>query len=163
MEPTDVPPNFWTMSATEALALELLWLCVNAPSYKTLGDVGKAMSSYGAYLLQTLLLLVVVSALAVFVLFSAKKLGIGRPDGPIELVGRLPLDARRAVYLVKVGTEVLVVGASEAGLTKLGEVPAASLPPRVENTSAKTFSDALAKVLARPRRDSTEGDDGEAS
>jgi flagellar protein FliO/FliZ len=113
------------------------------------------MSSYGAYLLQTLLLLVAVSALAVVVLFSAKKLGIGRPDGPIELVGRLPLDARRAVYLVKVGAEVLVVGASEAGLTKLGEMPAASLPPRADPATAKSFGDALAKVLARHR---TKGD-----
>src|SRR5262249_15847035 len=42
--------------------------------------------------------------------------------------GRLPIDARRAVYLVRVGEIVYIVGASENGLARLGEVRADSLP-----------------------------------
>jgi flagellar protein FliO/FliZ len=75
-----------------------------------------------AYLVETLVTLLAVVVVAVLVLVGARRLGVGGAQGPIELVGRLPLDARRAVYLVKVGRQVLVLGASEAGLTRLGEV-----------------------------------------
>ena len=69
------------------------------------------MGSYAGYIVQTLVTLLAVCALAFVVLYGARRLGIGRPRGPIELVGLLPLDARRAIYLVKVGRQVLVVGA----------------------------------------------------
>ena len=68
-----------------------------------------------------------VVALAVVLLYGARRAGIGRATGPAELLGRLPLDGRRAVYLVRVGSTVYVLGASEAGLTKLGEVNDADL------------------------------------
>jgi flagellar biogenesis protein FliO len=73
-------------------------------------------------LVQTVVTLLGVVALAVVLLYGARRAGIGRPTGPVHLVGRLPLDGRRAVYLVRVGRAVYVLGASEAGLTKLGEV-----------------------------------------
>ena len=41
----------------------------------------------------------------------------------MELLARLPLEARRSVYVVRVLDQVLILGASEAGLTKLGELP----------------------------------------
>jgi flagellar biogenesis protein FliO len=72
----------------------------------------------------------------VFVLVLGRRIGIGRAQGPLELVGRLPLDARRAVYLVRVGKRVLILGASEGGLRKLGEAASgeidlsASRPPQ---------------------------------
>ncbi len=62
-------------------------------------------------------------ALAVVLLYGARRAGVGRPSGPAELVGRLPLDGRRAVYLLRIGTTIYVVGSSEAGLVKLGEMP----------------------------------------
>ena len=66
----------------------------------------------------------------------------------IELVGLLPLDARRSIYLVKVARQVLVVGASEAGFTKLGELPAMELPPATPTESA-SFADLLGRVMGR--------------
>lgn len=96
--------------------------------------------------------LTVVCGLAFVVLYGARRLGIGRPRGPIRLVGQLPLDARRAIYLVRVGGEdrgqVLVVGVGEGGFTKLGEVPAAELPEASAEEPAP-FADVLAKVLRR--------------
>ena len=77
--------------------------------------------SYAGYLLETFATLVVVCGLAFVVLVGARRMGIGRASGAIRLVGQLPLDARRAIYLVRIGESVLVVGASEGGLTKLGE------------------------------------------
>jgi flagellar protein FliO/FliZ len=103
------------------------------------------MGSYAGYLLETLVTLVAVCALAFVVLVGARRLGIGRASGSIRLVGQLPLDARRAIYLVRIGEQVLVVGASEGGLTKLGEVPASELPAEVEPKPLR-FADVLARV-----------------
>ena len=104
------------------------------------------MGAYAGYLVETFVTLLAVCGLAFVVLYGARRLGIGRPRGPIQLVGQLPLDARRAIYLVQVGDQVLVVGASEAGITKLGEVAASTLPP-AEKAGGAPFGDVLARVL----------------
>ena len=95
------------------------------------------MGAYGAYIVQTFVTLLAVCGLAYAVLYGARRLGLGRPRGPISLVGQLPLDARRSIYLVKVGEQVIVVGASEAGFTKLAELPA----------DAPAFAEVLKKKL----------------
>jgi flagellar biogenesis protein FliO len=107
-----------------------------------------------AYLLETLAMLAVVCALAFGVLAAARRLGIGRPNGPIQLAGHLPLDARRgrSIYLVRVGTQVLVVGASEAGLTKIGEMPATELPQaEAEPPPTLSFGEHLLRFGKRAR------------
>lgn len=80
------------------------------------------MSPVASYLLQTLLTLVVVVAVGGVLIVAGRRAGMGRAVGPMRLVGQLPLDARRALYLVRVGSRVLVVGASEGGLTRLAEL-----------------------------------------
>jgi len=104
------------------------------------------MSPLGAYLVETLVTLTAVIVLAVLVLYAARRMGVGKPAGPLSLVGKLPLDGRRAIYLVRVGKTVFVVGASEAGLAKLGEVGQEGLELTAETDSAPTFSDVLAKI-----------------
>jgi len=105
------------------------------------------MGSYAGYLLETLLTLVVVCGAAFAVLYGARKLGVGRASGPITLAGQLPLDGRRAIYLVRVGAQVIIVGASEAGLTKLGEVPGAEIPVAANEPSG--FAGVLARAIAK--------------
>src|SRR5687767_10310719 len=106
------------------------------------------MGAYGAYIVQTFVTLLAVCGLAYAVLYGARRFGIGRPRGPISLVGQLPLDARRSIYLVKVADQVIVVGASEAGFTKLGELPADSVPAE-EPTSSPAFAAVLARVVGK--------------
>ena len=103
------------------------------------------MGSYTGYLLETFVTLVAICALAFVMLYGARRFGVGRASGSIRLVGQLPLDARRAIYLVRIGESVLVVGASEGGLTKLGELPAASLPQDAEPKPLR-FADVLARI-----------------
>lgn len=79
-------------------------------------------------LAQTIFTLLAVIGLAVAVVLAGRRFGWGGPTGPLSLVGRLPLDARRCVYLVRVGETLLVLGASEAGLTKLAELPRDAAP-----------------------------------
>jgi flagellar biogenesis protein FliO len=107
------------------------------------------VSSYSSYIIETFATLVVVCGLAFVVLYGARRLGIGRASGPIALVGQLPLDARRFIYLVRVGAQVFVVGVGEGGFTKLGELPASDLPAAIP-ADAASFSTILARVLRRP-------------
>jgi flagellar biosynthetic protein FliO len=115
------------------------------------------MGSYTGYLVETFLTLVVVCVLAFAVLWGAKRLGVARASGSIKLVGQLPLDQRRAIYLVRIGEQVIVVGASEGGLTKLGEMPASEVPQDAP-TKPLRFADVLARVrpkaVAEPKEDS---------
>jgi len=104
--------------------------------------------SYTGYLIETLATLLAVCAAAFLVLWGARRLGVGRPSGPIELRGHLPLDGRRAIYLVKVGAQLFIVGVGEGGFTKLGEIPASELPTPEMGRRA-SFTDALARALAR--------------
>ncbi len=105
-------------------------------------------ASYAGYLLETLLTLVVVCGAAFAVLYGARRLGVGRPSGPLALAGHLPLDARRAIYLVRVGAQVFVVGASEAGFTKLGEMPAAEVPAQARGAGVGVRQGDGARLLA---------------
>jgi flagellar biogenesis protein FliO len=105
--------------------------------------------SYGSYVLETFVTLLLVCVVAVVVLYGARRFGIGRARGPIELVGQLPLDARRAIYLVRVGAQVIVVGASEAGLSRLGEVAEKELP-KEDKPNGTSFKDVLAKLRGSP-------------
>jgi flagellar biosynthetic protein FliO len=71
-------------------------------------------------MLSTTVALVFVCALAVGVL---KLLGRRQGgDGGMRVVGRLPLDARRSVYMVEVGGRCLLLGAGDGPLTLLTEI-----------------------------------------
>ncbi len=109
------------------------------------------MSPLTAYVIETVVTLLGVVALAVAVLYGARRMGVGRPSGPLQLVGRLPLDGRRAVYLVKVGSVVYVVGASEAGLNKLGELSGEGIDFTAAEQPRGPFAEALARAISGAR------------
>lgn len=113
------------------------------------------MSPYASYVVETFLTLLVVCALAVLVLYGARRLGIGRATGPIQLCAQLPLDRRRSIYVVKVGTQAFIIGVGEAGFTKLGEMPASELPKDMV-TEPAPFAAIFARVLGRGRSDDKE-------
>lgn len=108
------------------------------------------MDPMGRYLVETIVLLVVMCALAIVVLFVARRAGLGAARGPIRLVGQLPLDPRRSVYLVQVASKVMVVGVAEGGMTKLGELDDGDLPPTLPPPSS-SFRDVFARVMGRQK------------
>ncbi|MBX3128296.1 MAG: flagellar biosynthetic protein FliO [Polyangiaceae bacterium] len=108
------------------------------------------MSPVTRYVLETVVTLLAIIALGALVLFAARRAGVGRVAGPLSLVGRLPLDGRRAIYLVRVGKTVIVVGASEAGLSKLGELSDEGLElDDAPVPAASPFAAILARALRR--------------
>jgi flagellar protein FliO/FliZ len=105
----------------------------------------------GSYIVQTLVTLTGVVALAVLILYAARRFGMGRAAGPLELVGRLPLDGRRTVYLVRVGRRVLVLGAGDQALTSLAELSADEVAGLRTGVSEVSFRETLSRVL-RPEQ-----------
>src|SRR5258708_31455002 len=148
-EPTDVPPHFWPTRATGLTRAKRLAAAAGAVNaVRSSADMPSSAPSTAAYLIETLVTLSLVCALAVLVLWVARRAGIGQPTGPIELRGHLPLDARRSIYLVAVGERVFVVGVGEGGFTKLGDMPASDVP-RTEAAGGETFGGVLARALRR--------------
>jgi flagellar biosynthetic protein FliO len=86
---------------------------------------------YGVALFQALLALVAVCILAWTVLRWSAGRGLGSLGGGqrIQVIERAHLDARRTLYLVKIGERAFLVGAGETGAPSLlAEIPASELP-----------------------------------
>lgn len=111
------------------------------------------------YVIQSLATLLGVVALAVLVLVGARRIGVGKTTGPLVLLGRLPIDARRAIYLVRAGTHTYVLGGSEAGLAKLGELNDQELP-EPPASAPRTFSTVLSQVLGQAKARAPSETDG---
>jgi flagellar biogenesis protein FliO len=104
------------------------------------------MSPLSRYVVETLVTLLAVVALSVLLLSALRRVGVGKAGGPLELMARLPLEGRRAVYLVRAGETVYVLAASESSLAKLGEMPRGALPDTVE-LEPRTFSAVLKRAV----------------
>jgi hypothetical protein len=102
------------------------------------------VSPVASYLIETSVTLLGVVLVAAVLVYGARRRGLGRASGPLDLIGRLPLDGQRAVYLVRIGATVYVIGGSEAGLAKIGELSESDLGPLPEPARG-----ALADVIRR--------------
>jgi flagellar protein FliO/FliZ len=110
-----------------------------------------------SYVSESVAFLVVAGLLALLLSFVARRVGAPRALGPVELLARLPLEARRAVYVVRVVDRVLIIGSSEAGLTKLGELPKHALGPDGLERIETPFSRLLEGVWRGSRRATSAG------
>lgn len=107
------------------------------------------MSPTAQYLVQSGVTLLGVVALALLIYLASRRLGVSPIRGPMQLLGRLQLEPRRAVCLVKIGEKVLVLGTSEAGVTKLAELAEGEVP-KGASEAPRRFSDVLREVTGRP-------------
>ncbi len=105
------------------------------------------VDGYGLALVQTLLALGAVCALAFGALRVAARGGLLRPLARhITVIESTSLGPRRALYLVRVGERVLLLGASDATLSTLAELRPDELPPPPpadEPTGPRSLFDAL--------------------
>ena len=106
--------------------------------------------SYGAFLLQTLLVLAVVCIVAWVVLrFGVRRLHLGGAHGPLRIVARLPLETRRSLYIVDAAGKLLLIGVSEGGpMAVLAELE----PAAVEQALATAASEPRTGWLELLRR-----------
>ena len=119
------------------------------------------MTPLSRYVVETLVTLLAVVALCVVLLSALRRVGVGKLGGPLELLARLPLEGRRAVYLVRAGETVYVLAASESALAKLGEMPRGAVPSDVA-LEPRSFSEVLKRAVgvgtSPPAARSGEGD-----
>lgn len=113
-----------------------------------------AGDGYVGMLLTTVLLLVVVCVVA-FVVVRLLRRGLeGRPvgEGVVTVVARVPLEPRRALYVVRVGGKTLVLGASEGGLGLVTELPDDAVPVAPAEVGAgRRFAELVAAAWGRRR------------
>lgn len=104
------------------------------------------MTPVSEYVVETLVTLLAIVALSVVLLSALRRVGVGKLGGPLELVARLPLEGRRAVYLVRAGETVYVLAASESALAKLGELPTSQVP-RAVAAEPRSFREVLERAV----------------
>jgi flagellar biogenesis protein FliO len=104
------------------------------------------MTPLSRYVVETLVTLLAVVVLCVVLLSALRRVGVGKVGGPLELLARLPLEGRRAVYLVRAGETVYVLAASDNALSKLGEIPREALP-LTEPLEPQSFSAVLKRAI----------------
>ena len=107
--------------------------------------------SFGALLLQLVISLALVCGLAwVIIKFGlARWLGRqNRPGAGMEVIETLPLGGRRAIFLVRALDRLLVVGATDQGLSTLCDLG----PDSAATYDAQSFD----RALQRAEKDSEE-------
>ena len=78
--------------------------------------------------------------------------GVGRATGPVKVLARCPLEARRSVYLIEAAGRCFLVGVGEGPMSLLAEVNGSKVDEVAPARMGGKFSDVLARVLARPPR-----------
>jgi flagellar biosynthetic protein FliO len=80
------------------------------------------LPGYGAFLVETLVILAVVCALAWVILKYGVRRGGLRQAGLLKVVARLPLEPRRTLYVVEAPGKTLLIGVSEGAIATLAEL-----------------------------------------
>ena len=111
-----------------------------------------AAASYGDLLVTSLVVLVGVCIAAfIAVRVLGRFLATGRVRGAhlLDVVARVPLEPRRALYVVEVAGKTLLVGTSEMGLSVLSELDGNEVRARV--VAQPTFGELVRTAWARRR------------
>jgi flagellar protein FliO/FliZ len=110
-------------------------------------------AGYGELMLTSLLVLVVVCVVAWAALKWLGRWMEGRRVGSgVTVVGRVPLEPRRSLYVVEAGGRRLLIGSSEGGVTLLTELEAEVAPPEVK-PGPRGFAELVSQAIAaRVRR-----------
>jgi flagellar biosynthetic protein FliO len=137
------------------LASTLDWRVVAASASSDASSLGApALPSYGGLLLKTVVALLIVLILAWVLLRWGlpRLLPGGRTTGPLRIVARQPLDARRSVVVLESYGRFFLLGVADGSITLLTEVPADAVA-RADLPAAppgRRFADVLRTVLGRP-------------
>jgi len=92
----------------------------------------------------------VVCLLAYVALKLLSRRGLGRPNGPIKVLARCPLEPRRALYVVEAAGRSFLIGVGDGPMTMLAELGTAEVHAGLPAVEPGTrFSDVLGRVLGR--------------
>ena len=95
------------------------------------------LPSYGAFLVETLVILTVVCAHAWVVLRYGVRRGGLRQTGALKVLARLALEPRRTLYVVEAPGKTLLVGVSDGSIATLAELDPAAVEEAVTAAAAE--------------------------
>ena len=124
-----------------------------APAAEAAVNAG-AGGGYGALLLTSLVVLVLVCVAAwVALRLVGRWLEGRRVGGGVSVVARVPLEPRRALYVVEAGGRRLLIGSSEGGVSLVTELaPEAAAEPGLETAPRpRGFAELVAMAMNRRR------------
>lgn len=108
-----------------------------------------ATTGFGAALAQSAAALLAVCVLAWWVLRLGARRGVIATSSRVAVLERTPLDPGRAVYVVRIGPRVLVLGAAESSLTLLTELREGELPEPPSPPAREGFGEIVARLRGR--------------
>lgn len=108
------------------------------------------MSPEATYVVESLATIAVFGGALYVATRALRRISGERAGGPLEVLARQPLDGRRSVYLIRVGKRVLIVGAGEGALTRLGSTSLASVQAELVKDD-RGFREVLSRAVGRKR------------
>ena len=111
------------------------------------------MSPEVTYILQSLGTVVVFGGAVWLATWGLRKIGINpKHQNVLEILARQPLEHRRAIYVVRIGKKVLVIGASDGSLTRLASMPVDSLDVEQPlSVPRRSFHDVFSKLTIKDK------------
>jgi flagellar biogenesis protein FliO len=101
------------------------------------------------YILNTSLTLAGIVLLAWLLVYASRRWERAAPRGPLELLGTLRLEGKRAVYLVRVGERVVALGATEGAMIKVMELAPSEVADSAKPTEG--FGALFGRLVQQPR------------
>jgi flagellar biosynthetic protein FliO len=80
--------------------------------------------------------------------------GVGRAEGPLQVIARCPLEPRRSVYVVRAAGRCFLLGVGEGPMSLLAELDPAAVEASAaaaEPTGGLAWNAVLARVLGTKR------------
>lgn len=112
-----------------------------------MGGAPAELPSLGGSIALSFLSLGLVCLLAYVALKWLSRRGVGRPEGPLQVIARCPLEPRRSVYVVSAAGRCFLVGVGDGPMSLLAELDPAAV--KASEVPQPAPGAAWAAVLAR--------------
>jgi flagellar biosynthetic protein FliO len=119
-----------------------------------MGGAPAELPSLGGSIALSFLSLGVVCLLAYVALKWLSRRGVGRSEGPLQVIARCPLEPRRSVYVVQAAGRCFLVGVGDGPMSLLAELDPAAVKASTETAQPNpgaTWSAVLARVMGTKR------------
>jgi flagellar biosynthetic protein FliO len=120
-----------------------------------MGGAPAELPSLGGSIALSFLSLGVVCLLAYVALKWLSRRGVGRSEGPLQVIARCPLEPRRSVYVVQAAGRCFLVGVGDGPMSLLAELdPAAVKAAEVPRPAPGAAWSAVLERVMGTKRDS---------
>jgi flagellar biosynthetic protein FliO len=112
------------------------------------------LPSLGGSIALSFVSLGLVCLLAYVALKWLARRGVGRAEGPLQVIARCPLEPRRSVYVVQAAGRCFLVGVGDGPMALLAELDPAAVKaaqPAGESAPGAAFAAVLARVMGTKR------------